>query len=131
MMAVEKLDLLYTEKGMELPLEKENWVMKRGFGYSPVQSLAAAVGACGGYVYDSILTNSKIPHEFKEVKVTYETNDEVKPHPISKIRLAFRVIVEKDYQERAEHGVKLVSKHCPVIQSLDPKIEVEEVVVFD
>lgn len=130
-MATEKLNLLYTEKGIELPLEKENWVMRRGEGYSPVQSLAAAVGACGAYVYDSILKNSKIPHEFKEVHVVYETNDALRPHPISKIDLSFVVSVEKEDQEKAERAVKLVAKHCPVIQSLDPNIVVEEVVVFD
>lgn len=130
-MTVESLTLFKGAKGFELQVAgKENWVLLRDGGYSPVQSIAAAAGACGGYVYQSILENSKIPYTFHKVEVSYLRHEEKKSHPIKQIELVFYVTVAKEQQGRAERGIRLVSKHCPVIQSLDPAIEILEKVVF-
>lgn len=127
---MKELTLLQGPEGFELPLEKrDSWILKKEIGYSPVQSLVAAVAACGGYVYQHILENSKIPYRFEKIAVTYETSA-TKPEPLTQIHLVFYVAVAKEYQDRAERGVKLVSRNCPVIQSLDPKIVVIEEVRF-
>ncbi|MDT2755946.1 OsmC family protein [Enterococcus asini] len=125
-----QLTLLKGNSGFELPIEgNPNWILKREAGYSAVQSLVAAAGACGGYVYQHILENSKIPYRFEKIEATYETS-EIKPEPLTKISFIFYVDVAEEYRGRAERSLKLVSKNCPVIQSLDPKIEVIEAVRF-
>lgn len=43
-----------------------------------------------------------------------------------KIEISFYLTVEEEKQARAERGMKLIAKHCPVIQSLNPSIEVIE-----
>ena len=129
-MSQETLELVQGTKGMELPLAQGNWVLLREEGYSPVQSLVASTGACGAYVYQSVLENSKIPYTFHKVTMTYERDMEQAPNPISAISMTFHVSVEESLQERATRALRLVSKHCPVIQSLNPTIDIEELVEF-
>ncbi|MBO0476241.1 OsmC family protein [Vagococcus sp. DIV0080] len=130
-MTMDKLQLVQGKEGMELPVESGNWVLLREKGYSPVQSMVAAVGACGAYVYQSILESSRIDYTFDRVEIVYERDEAIKSEPVKKIELQFFVSVADDKQERATRGLKLISKHCPVIQSLNPAIEVIETVVFN
>ncbi len=126
-----ELQLISGEHGFELPREgSENWVLRKEFGYSPVRSLVAAVGACGGYVYQEVLENSKIPAVFHKVELRYERNPDKKAEPLKRIEVTFFVTVAEELKGRAERSVRLVSQHCPVIQSLDPTIEVVEKVEF-
>lgn len=128
---MEALTLVQGETGFELPFAAGNWVLKREVGYSPVESLAAAVGACGGYVYTSILEKSKIPVVFKKIEVAYTRDSENKAEPLKTISIRFFVEMAEEYQGRAERSLKLVSQYCPVMQSLDPAITVTESVVFE
>ncbi|MBP1039772.1 OsmC family protein [Vagococcus sp. BWB3-3] len=129
-MSKNQIELIQGEKGMELPLEAGNWVLLKDYGYSPVQSLVAAVGACGAYVYQSILTNSKIPFTFEKVLIEYTRDAERQSEPVKKIEMVFDVKVAPELQDRATRGIKLIAKNCPVMQSLDPAIEVIETVNF-
>ena len=129
-MTMDKIKLVQGTKGMELPLDTGNWVMLREEGYSPVQSLVAAVGACGAYVFQSILDSSRIVYTFKDVEINYERDEIIKSEPVKSIEINFYLSVSEKDQGRAERGLKLIGKHCPVMQSLDPKIEVIEKVHF-
>lgn len=126
------LTLFHGADGFELPVaEKENWIMLREFGYSPVQSLVAAVGACGGYVYHDVLDNSKIAHELVEVRLSYTRDEEKRAHPIKTITIVFVAKgVAADLQGRAERALRLVSPNCPVIQTLSADVEIHESVKF-
>ena len=60
----------------ELPRPEDNWILKADQGYSPVQMVAAATTACGGYVYQEILTNSRMklkiqPIQSKRLKLLF------------------------------------------------------------
>lgn len=118
--------------GFELAVpDKPNWILLRQGGYSPVQSLVNAVAACGGYVYQEVLENSKIVGTIQEVHVSYERNLEKKAHPIKTITIHFLTVgITKEQQEKAQRCLRLVSPNCPVIQSLDPAIEVIKTVAF-
>ncbi|NKC69028.1 OsmC family protein [Vagococcus fluvialis] len=129
-MATDKITLVQGDKGMELPVESGNWVLLREEGYSPVQSMVAAVGACGAYVYQSVLESSRIDYTFDHVEVNYERDEEIQSQPVKKIEISFYLTVEQEKQARAERGMKLIAKHCPVIQSLNPSIEVIEKAIF-
>lgn len=129
-MTVNEIKLVQGEKGIELPVESGNWVLLKEEGYSPVQSLVAAVGACGAYVYQSILTKSRIEYEFSYVDLSYERDADVQSEPVKKIDIIFHVKIDEKDQGRAERSLKLISPNCPVIQSLNPTIEVNETVVF-
>ncbi|MFV0558110.1 MAG: OsmC family protein [Enterococcus sp.] len=127
---MEKITLIQGEHGMELPRTTENWVLLREYGYSPVQSLVAAAGACGAYVYQDVLKNSKIPVTFHGVELAYTRDEEQTSHPVKELNIHFKVSVAEELQGRAERSVRLVSKYCPVIQSLSANIQIHETVEF-
>lgn len=124
------IELIQGKEGMELPVSSGNWVLLKDQGYSPVQSLVASVGACGAYVYQAVLENSKIPYVFERVKINYIRDAERKSEPVKQIDLIFEVSIASELQERAIRSLKLVAPNCPVMQSIDPKIEVTETVRF-
>lgn len=115
----------------ELPRPEDNWILKADQGYSPVQMVAAATTACGGYVYQEILTNSRVQFEMQKAEVSY-TRDEVEnpAHPIKTIEITFYLRVPAEDQKKATSCLRLIGRHCPVMQSLDPQIQVTEKVIF-
>ncbi|MEG0254631.1 MAG: OsmC family protein [Vagococcus sp.] len=129
-MTTDKIELVQGEKGMELPVETGNWIILREGGYSPVQSMVGAVGACGAYVYQSILDSSRIDYTFSKVEINYERDSTIKSEPVKSIEINFYLSVDEKNQGRAERSLKLIGKHCPVMQSLDPKISVVEKATF-
>ena len=129
-MSENQIELIQGEKGMELPITKGNWVLLRDYGYSSVQSLVVAVGTCGTYVYQLIVTNSKIDYAIERMKINYERDEERKSEPVKLISLTFDVHVAPEQQERTVKALKLIVVNCPVIQSLNPSIELQEKVEF-
>lgn len=129
-MSLETLTIQKGKEKFELSANPANWVLTRGSGYSPVQMLVTATATCGGYVYESVLENSNVPFEFEKIAVSYDRNQEQTAQPVSAIVITFFVRVPEAFQEKAQRCVKLVSHNCPVIQSLDKRIEVSENVVF-
>ncbi|MFU1814748.1 OsmC family peroxiredoxin, partial [Enterococcus faecium] len=65
MAMVERLTIIRGVEKFELQTKTARWVLAKEEGYSPVQMLVSAIGACGGYVYQSVLENSHIPFEFE------------------------------------------------------------------
>ncbi|HAO5699801.1 TPA: OsmC family peroxiredoxin, partial [Listeria monocytogenes] len=52
-------------------------------------------------------------------------------HVLTKINVTFTVdLVDKSNEAKAEKAVHLVKDACPVAKSLDPSIEINEIVVF-
>ena len=129
-MSVDTIKLVQGQKGMELPFSEGNWVLLREEGYSPVQSLVASAGACGAYVYQSVLEKSRVPFTFDRVEMTYERDETLQTEPVKRIEMTFFVKISEEKQGLAERSLKLVGKYCPVIQSLNPNIEVIEKVEF-
>lgn len=125
------VDLLKGEIGLELALDSGNWVLKAGYGYSPVQMLVASIGACGGYVLGSVLEKSHIDFELKAVHIDYEEDLEQKSKPLSKVMIEFIGSAPVSEHEKAQRALRLVSEYCPVMQSLDPKIEVIKTIRFE
>ncbi|GBG94828.1 peroxiredoxin [Ligilactobacillus salitolerans] len=128
---VKTITLTANDGNFELQQETANWTLRADQGYSPVQMLASAAAACGGYVYQEVLENSKVPFEMKKAEVAY-TRDEVdnKAHPLKEIELTFYLQVPADLQKKATSCLRLINRNCPVVQSLDPKITISEKAVF-
>ena len=114
----------------ELPHTPENWVLKADQGYSPVQLVVAATACCGGYVYQEILENSHVSFEMLQAEVSYTRNEEKSAQPLKQIEITFHLKVADEDQRKAISCLRLIDRHCPVIQSLDPEIEVTQKAVF-
>ncbi|HRL51001.1 MAG TPA: OsmC family peroxiredoxin, partial [Enterococcus aquimarinus] len=54
-MSIETFTLNKVGPAFTLDTPEEPWILLRGEGYSPVQSLVTAAAACAGYVYISVL----------------------------------------------------------------------------
>lgn len=124
------MELISSEKGIELVHKNGNWLLKREIGFSPVEMLVASIAACGAYVYERVLTNSKITFTTQRVEVAYERDVEKKTNPLKAVTITFYLTIPEKEQEKAERGIRLIAKNCPVMQSLDPEIVIKEQVIF-
>ncbi|MHC5251252.1 OsmC family protein [Listeria kieliensis] len=115
---------------IELFHEDGNWKLKKETGFSPIQMTVAAAAACSGYVYAKILKKKRIPYEKLEIEVDYTQNLDAAVHVIQSIDIHFELAIAAEHQEQAEKSLKLVKKGCPVVQSLNPEIQITEHVKF-
>lgn len=91
MAMVERLTIIRGVEKFELQTKTARWVLAKEEGYSPVQMLVSAIGACGGYVYQSVLENSHIPFEFEKIEVTYSREVERRAQPLKQVTILFYV----------------------------------------
>ncbi|QIK58238.1 OsmC family protein [Erysipelothrix sp. HDW6A] len=124
------MELLQGEQGLELFHKEGNWVLKRNIGYSPVQLLVTSIGACGAYVYESILTKSNIEHRLDTVDISYKVDEDDKAKPLTEVAITFNIWVPEDKKAQVERSLRLVNEYCPVIQSLNPNIGIIKEVNF-
>lgn len=120
------MELIIGENGVELVHDEGNWNLKKGVGFSPGETLVAAVAACGTYVFEGLMKGSKVPHEIVKTLVDYENDESTRVKPVKKIVIDYYVKIEEEHRARAERLVELVPKNCPIMQSINPKIEVVE-----
>ncbi len=123
-MTVETLTIHQGSDKLEMTTATGNWVLAREKGYSPVQMLVSAVAACGGYVYASVLENSKSQQKSKRSKSAMTETTTKKPNQSVPSTFSFYAKIAEADDDKATRCLKLVSPNCPVIQSLDPAIEV-------
>lgn len=124
------MELISTEKGIELIHKDGNWIIKKEVGFSPVELLVASIAACGAYVYERVLANSQISFTTQRVEVAYERSEAKPAKPLKTVTITFYLTVSEAEQEKAQRATKLITKNCPVMQSLDPEITVIENVFF-
>lgn len=124
------MELIMGTNGVELVHANGNWDLKRGTGYSPAQALVSAVGACGVYVFTGMLEASGIAHEFVNAKLDYENDETIRIKPIKKIEVNYFMKIDEKDRVRAERIMAMVPNNCPVMQSINPKIEVVELIHY-
>lgn len=120
------MELVFGNNGIELVHDDGNWTLKKDVGFSPVEALVAAVGSCGMYVFQGILNGSNVDHEFVNSKLSFTVDDSKRVTPVKEITIDYYMKVDEKDRERAERIVELVSKSCPVMQSLSSDITVIE-----
>lgn len=124
------MELIFGSNGVELVKDTGNWQLKSEIGFSPVQTMAASVGACGMYVFRAILEKSSVAHEIIKAEVTYELDESIRSKPISKIKVVYHMKIADALKDKAERFMDLVPRSCPVMQSLNPNIEVVESILY-
>lgn len=124
------MQLIDNSGHVELIHENGNWVLLRELGFSPIQTVVAATAACSTYVYEEILGKQKIPYKMMGIDADYERNTGLETQPISKIFVHFHIRVSQKDQTKATKDLHLIPKNCPVVQSLNPSIEISETVTF-
>lgn len=122
---MEKITFINSDQGFVLPDTTEHrWIMKKDVGYSPVQLLVASIGACGGYVFESILEQSNIDCVIESVACLYERDENKQGKPLKKVEITFFVKADPTQLERAVRASGSINAYCPVMLSLDKDVEV-------
>lgn len=108
-----------------------NWRLKKDAGFSPLETLVIAIAGCSASVYKNVLTNSRIEHTFHNITVDYTRVEDGKAMPLKSVTITFYLKdVPASQQEKTVRATHLISRNCPVVQSLDPSIQVIENVEF-
>lgn len=124
------LHLNMTDLGPEAVNDQgSNWPLNKETGFSPLNTFVLAVAGCSAGVYRNILNNSKIDHTFHDVAIDFDRSDD-QAKPVTAITITMYVTVAEENQRRAERATKMIHKYCPVVQSIDPNIQVTETVIF-
>ncbi|MBC6309280.1 OsmC family protein [Listeria sp. FSL L7-1582] len=124
------MDIVRGTNGFDVIHENGNWQLNRDTGFSPTQATVAAVAACSGYVYDSILEKKRIDYTIENIHADFEQDQEAVVRVLKKIEVTFTLKVAPENEAKAEKALHLVKKSCPVAMSLDPQIEIIEKVIF-
>lgn len=118
---------------LSLPIKDGEWVIDGKTTYSALEMLLTASAACGAAVFSDMLVRSEIDADLKrvDIKFTRVDEEENQARPIKTLKLIFNVdAADENAERRSSNLTRFVSRYCPVIQSLDPAIELEEVVKF-
>ncbi len=120
------MELVFGNEGVEIIHENGNWALTKGTGFSPVETLVASVGSCGLYVFQGLLSGSKIDHEFVNAKVAFTTDDTKRVKPVKEITIDYFLKANDADKARIERIVELVPNNCPVMQSIGDHVTVVE-----
>lgn len=123
------MELIQSADTLELVHENGNWLLSRQKGFSPIQLIAASAAACSTYVFEQLLDGQQIPYQLINVSFDYQESTAY-PNPISQIDVRFLIDVPRESQEAAKQIFMQIPGNCPVIQSLHPRIRINESVAF-
>lgn len=94
-------------------------------GFSPMQSLLAAAGACSVIDIISILKKKRVPPRHIEVDIEADRTFHPTYSEFNKIHLHYRIYGEVP-SEQAEHAMELsLKKYCSVVKTLEHTARVD------
>ncbi|MFX3619492.1 MAG: OsmC family protein [Sporolactobacillus sp.] len=123
------MELIQQSETLELVHENGNWLLSRTAGFSPVQMVAAAAAACSTYVLEELIGRDQIPCRLVRVLFDY-LEDPAYPHPVSQINVLFYLQTDEKLHGEIRKAFLEIPQNCPVIQSLHPRIQVNESIIF-
>ena len=124
---VERLTIIRGVEKFELQTKTARWVLAKEEGYSPVQMLVSAIGACGDTCINPFWKIRTFPLSLKNR--SHVSKVERRAQPLKQVTILFYVTVPEAFQEH-DTVFEACLPNCPVIQSLAERITVEETVVF-
>ncbi|MGM7724068.1 OsmC family protein [Metabacillus sp. Hm71] len=95
------------------------------YGHRPYQLMAASIAVCSGSVLRKILMKKRM--EIKDLTISTKVErNEAMANRIEKIQLHYRIKGENLDPEKIQKSVEVASKNCPMAQSVQGSIEIEE-----
>lgn len=131
-MAKRELEINIKKGKLHLPIANEkDWELDDQENYSPLELTVISVAACGARVFQSMANKSNIGAELRDVQIHYTREDSDNARPLKTIELVYSVDAGNEKEERMSKAiVSRIERYCPVMQSLDPKITVNETIEF-
>ncbi|MCO7124325.1 OsmC family protein [Sporolactobacillus shoreicorticis] len=124
------MELIQPSETLELVHAHGNWSISQDSGFSPVQLIAASAAACSTYVFEKLLDERGIPYELKKVLFDYQLGVYY-PNPVTRVDVQFFIKANARVRNEIEHVFYQIAENCPVIQSLHPRIKINESIIFD
>ncbi|MFT8872039.1 MAG: OsmC family protein [Sporolactobacillus sp.] len=123
------MELIRTTDVLELVNESGNWPIGGNAGYNPVQLVAVAAAACSTYIFEQLLAERQIAGRALRVVFDY-VQDDVYPQPIAQINVQLHMQADRSDWGSVQDVFLQLPEHCPVLQSLHPRIRLNEQIVF-
>jgi putative redox protein len=95
------------------------------FGFRPYQLMVASIAVCSGGVLRKILSKKKMVIEDITINTDVKRN-ETKANRIDKIIIHYTIKGQNLKSEQIEKAIHLARKNCPMVQSVEGSIEIEE-----
>lgn len=90
-----------------------------------LQLMVASIAVCSASVLRKILTKKRIEIEDMTIFTNVERN-EAKANRIEKIHIHYRIKGNDLNPSKIQQSIELASKNCPMAQSVNDSIEIEE-----
>ncbi|MFD1737998.1 OsmC family protein [Bacillus salitolerans] len=95
------------------------------YGFRPYQLMTASIAVCSGGVLRTILSKKKL--EVEDITIQAEVErDEKKANKIEKIMIHYLIKGTGLKEDQIEKAIHLARKNCPMVQSVEGSIVVEE-----
>lgn len=131
-MAKQQVNLEIKDGKIHLPVAKgEDWILDNEQTYSPLQLMVQAVAACGASVFKNMVKNSNVEASLIAVDIEYTRDETTDVRPINSLNLIYKVDAKAEKAQRMSKTIaSRIGQYCPVMQSLDQTIAIEESVEF-
>ncbi|WP_243388001.1 OsmC family protein [Bacillus kexueae] len=95
------------------------------YGFRPYQLMVSSIAVCSGGVLRKILEKKRITINDMKIKVEVERNEE-KANRLEKIHLHYLIKGDQLDPKKIEKSIELARKNCPMAQSVEGSIDIEE-----
>ncbi|WP_243291626.1 OsmC family protein [Bacillus sp. FJAT-47783] len=95
------------------------------YGFRPFQLMVSSIAVCSGGVLRKILKKKRINIEDMTIKADVERN-ETEANRIEKIHLHYRITGHDLDESKIHKSIELARKNCPMAQSVEGSIDIEE-----
>lgn len=109
----------------ELPFGRLDISGDEEYGFRPFQLLVSSVVVCSGGVLRKILKKQRVDFQNIEIEANV-TRDDEKADRVAKIEVHFIITGKGLKEEKIHKAMELSRKHCSMVQSVIPSIEVIE-----
>jgi putative redox protein len=99
------------------------------YGFRPYQLMVASIAVCSGGVLRTILSKKKIMIEDMTIDTDVIRNPD-KANRIEKITIHYTIKGEDLKADQIEKSIHIARKNCPMVQSVEGRIEIEETFVL-
>lgn len=94
-------------------------------GFRPFQLMVSSIAVCSGGVLRKILEKKRMEIEDIKIQAKVERNED-EANRIEKIHLHYIIKGNHLDERKIEKSIELARKNCPMAQSVEGRIEIEE-----
>ncbi|MBM7095337.1 OsmC family protein [Bacillus sp. H-16] len=95
------------------------------YGYRPYQLMVSAIAVCSGGVLRKVMEKQRMKVEDIQIEADV-TREPSEANRLTKIALHYTIKGEELKESRVEKAIDLARKNCPMAQTVEGRVELEE-----